>query len=408
MMSKPLQDGGSDSPTGSIDASAGVKESFKGRLLSFAGKAKNGAVSFLEGSYGRLALPAVSVTLFLSLIAPLIPGMVWWAPWLWFFASAGFLFILSRSIVVIKVLVTLAITGYCMVTMHDVAIYASPYSGWEFFAGFSPLLGLGISLTLSMFGTYGISRWTHQPLVAILATTAGVIVTAATLNPALGGAVLMGISVLVSSIWYRYGIKMFYWRSKMPLFVKPKHLESKLAREAAIINDPKNSKTKYDSEWFYYPYVAPRSGAPSPVFVVGDRAYLFFPVSLTAPFVLEEKAGLFGDKVKARKLTYKGKPVEPWLFDKVISRTPPGVIPVLMDVQNACPADKRNITLAIPDSPLNSAGEPIRYLEVGIINAREVNSAAKELHIVKRAEAIYHSKPTLDEKTQARLKRIKI
>jgi hypothetical protein len=92
----------------------------------------------------------------------------------------------------------------------------------------------------------------------------------------------------------------------------------------------------------------------------------------------------------------------------VISRTPPGVIPVLMDVQNACPADKRNVTLAIPDSPLNSAGEPIRYLEVGIINAREVNSAAKELHIVKRAEAIYHSKPTLDEKTQARLKRIKI
>ena len=83
-------------------------------------------------------------------------------------------------------------------------------------------------------------------------------------------------------------------------------------------------------------------------FVVGDRAYLFFPVSLTAPFVLEEKQGLLGDKVKARKLTYKGKPVEPWLFDKVISRTPPGVIPVLMDVQNACPADKRNITLVYP------------------------------------------------------------
>ena len=134
----------------------------------------------------------------------------------------------------------------------------------------------------------------------------------------------MGISVIVSSIWYRYGIKMFYWRSKMPLFVKPKHLESKLAREAAIINDPKNSKTKYDSEWFYYPYVAPRSGAPSPVFVVGDRAYLFFPVSLTVPLSCwKKKRGFWGDKVKARKLTYKGKPVDAgWLFSiKSISRT---------------------------------------------------------------------------------------
>lgn len=387
-------------------SSDGVKKTFRDRCISVFRRLSKWLVEFLEGSYGRFALPAVSITLFLSIVSFRIQGLSWWAPWVWLVVSAGFLFVLSRSVVIIKVLVTLTIVGYCMVTMHDVAVFASPYSGWEFFAGFSPLLALGISYTISLFGVYGVSRWTHQPWVTVLATTAGVITTASTLNPALGGGVLMLLSVGISSLWYRYGVKMFYWRAKMPVFVQPKHLEKKVKEEAALLNE--EHKSKYDSEWYYYPYTAPRNGAPAPVFVVGQRAYLFFPVKMDTSFVLEEKTGLFGDKVKSRRLTYAGKPVEPWLFDKVISRTPPGVIPILMDVGNTCPADKRNITLAMPDSPLDAQGNPTRYLDVGIVNGSAVGKSAKALPLVQMAERIYQVKPKLDEKTQARLRRTKI
>lgn len=192
----------------------------------------------------------------------------------------------------------------------------------------------------------------------------------------------------------------------MPEFIQPTTIDAVLEHDY-LVNNPGVEEDLAKEKWKYIKYPPARDRDPYTVLVVGDRAYMFFFVQLLSEFQLTEKTRALSGRVKSSRLTYRDKPIEPWLFDQVISRTPAGATPILVDMGNANKTDKRNITLGLPDSPLDSSGSPVYFTEVGIIPGRDIQGRKAKAPLLERAEKIYGAKPALEDKAKAKLKKFR-
>lgn len=394
----------------------------------------------ISGSLGKLTLPAICFTIFLSFAAETTIGIRWWVPWLWLTIGITLAITMSRAAVLIKILTSLLITAFMVVGMANIGALASPFTDGYITAGLSPLVALLVYWVLSQFGTWGVSRWTPVPVLMGLAGVTGQIVTAYMLNPILGSVTVIVGFVGVAFFWYRFGVRFFYTPSNMPELLSfgalgeliPNSSETSektfadlgAERWAEVVDREAES---HDGDWKFIRYANSSKGKKSPsgrwfsrnknqwknppLMVVGERAYMFFPVRLTSEFT-PERSGWLWEKGLARRprsvnLMYRGKKLEPWLFDKVISRTPNGVIPILVDVNNACfggeKAEAKRIEVATPDSMVREDGSPTSYLHVGVIAGNELKFPGKRFPLVARAESMYSKVPPLSRRRQQKL-----
>ena len=379
---------------------ADVKEppGAKSRVAILLGNLVNGLRSVFVDAYGLAGLPVLCATVFASVTSGALHSLPWWVPWVWYLVLTVIVFTMSRAAIIVKVLLSLVATAYAVTILAQVSLLASPNTEAYISAALAPVLGLCIYWVASQFGSYGMSRW--SPVIPVLgvSTLVSLFTIGFTLSPVIGAVVFLVVYLGVGLLWYRYGVKLFYRKSKMPSFTTPTRIKDVVAHDASV-NNPDEDKPL----WKYISYPPARESDPFSVLVVGDRAYMFFFVQMTSVFELTEKTRALSGKVKSSRLTYRDSAVEPWLFDKVISRTPAGATPILVDMRGENPKDKRNITLALPDSPLDSSGSPVYYTEVGIIYGRDVDSKKANAPLVERAEKIYGSKPALDAKAKAKL-----
>lgn len=393
----------------------------------------------ISGSLGKLTLPAICFTIFLSFAAETTIGIHWWVPWLWLAIGITLAVTMSRAAVLIKILTSILVTAFMVVGMANIGALASPFSDGYVTAGLSPLVALLVYWVLSQFGVWGVSRWTPVPVLMGLAGVTGQIVTAYTLNPVLGAVTVVAGFTGVAFFWYRFGVRFFYTPSNMPELLSlgalgeliPNSSETSektfadlgAERWAEVVDREAES---HDDDWKFIRYTNSSKGKKSsarwfsrnknqwknpPLMVVGDRAYMFFPVRLTSEFT-PERSGWLWEKGLARRprsinLLYRGKKLEPWLFDKVISQTPNGVIPILVDVNNACftgeKTEAKRIEVATPDSMVREDGSPTSYLHVGVIAGNELKFPGKRFPLVERAESMYSKIPALSHRQQQKL-----
>ena len=389
-----------DVPESPVSAGeGGIKASFADRCKRTS-KAAWGAIRGLfAGSYGRLTLPLLCLTIFLSISAGYVQGMSWWAPWAWFFIGATLALTMSRFAVLLKIVLSVIATAFAMSYMSSTALLASPYTEDYIVAGLAPLIALVVYLLISTAGVYGVSRWTPIPALMFFSFIASVVTLSGTLSPLFGALVFFLVFTLPALGWYRFGVRFMYKPTLMPQFLTPERLDDK------VNEDARNNKA-----WRYTRFVGRRKGTSSPVIVIGERSYMYFPVQFSTSPVLEVKYRRFGktQTPKSQTLTYRDKRLEPWLYDQVISKTPAGVIPILLDVTDTTVKKKsqfKRIEVAQPDSPRRADGTPVNFFHVGIIPAQELLDATLKLPLVARAEAIYKNIPELTGRANARLER---
>ena len=380
-------------------ADGGIKTSFADRAKRTTKAAWRAVKGLFAGSYGRLTLPLLCLTIFLSISAGYVQGMSWWAPWAWFFIGATLALTMSRFAVLLKIIISVIATAFAMSYMSSAALLASPYTEDYITAGLAPLIALVVYLLASTAGVYGVSRWTPIPALMFFAFIASVVTLSGTLSPLLGALVFFLVFTFPALGWYRFGVRFMYKPTLMPQFLSPELLDAK------VNEDARNNKA-----WKYARYVGRRKGTSTPVIVIGDRSYMYFPVQFSTSPLLEVKYRRFGktQTPRSQTLTYRDKRLEPWLYDQVISKTPAGVIPILLDVTDTT-VNKKNqfkrIEVAQPDSPRRSDGTPVNFFHVGIIPAQELLDATSKLPFVARAEAIYKNIPELTGKAKERLER---
>ena len=129
-----------ESPVSAADG--GVKTSFADRAKRAAKAAWRAVKGLFAGSYGRLTLPLLCLTIFLSISAGYVQGMSWWAPWVWFFIGATLALTMSRFAVLLKIVLSVIATAFAMSYMSSTALLASPYTEDYITAGLAPLIVL--------------------------------------------------------------------------------------------------------------------------------------------------------------------------------------------------------------------------------------------------------------------------
>ena len=377
-----------------------------GRLAALGGKAVAGLRSVFVDAYGLAGLPVLCATIFASVTAGTLHSLQWWVPWVWYLLLSVVVFTMSRAAIIVKVLLSVVATAYAVTILGQVSTLASPNTDAYISAAFAPILGLCIYWVASQFGNYGMSRW--SPVIPVLgvSTVVALFTIGFTLSPVIGAVVFLAVFLAVGLVWYRYGVKLFYRKSNMPQFIQPTTIDAVLEHDYRV-NNPGVEEDPEKEKWKYIKYPPARDRDPYTVLVVGDRAYMFFFVQLLSEFQLVEKTRALSGRVKSSRLTYRDKAIEPWLFDQVISRTPAGATPILVDMGNANKSDKRNITLGLPDSPLDSSGSPVYYTEVGIIPGLDIQGKKAKAPLLERAEKIYGAKPALEDKAKAKLKKFR-